>query len=78
MSIPALKQVYDETRRLAIAGSVVASGDFRLKKLVPALEKGNLYQLREYIRQLNAGNEGDAEGIEEMPDDGALEGVVVH
>ena len=39
MSIPVLKQTYDETRRLAVAGSVVASGDFRLKKLVPALEK---------------------------------------
>ena len=33
MSIPVLTQVYDEVRRLAIAGSVVAPGDFRLKKL---------------------------------------------
>ena len=48
------------------------------RQLMPALEKGNLHQLREYIRQLNAGHEGEAEGIEEMPDDGALEGVVVH
>src|SRR5215218_8888197 len=39
MSIPVLIQVYDETRRLAIAGSVVAPGDFRLKKLIPPLEK---------------------------------------
>ncbi len=39
MSIPILNQVYDETRRLAIAGSVVAGNDFRLKKLVPSLEK---------------------------------------
>jgi hypothetical protein len=39
MSIPVLVQVYDETRRLAIAGSVVAPGDFRLKKLVAPLEK---------------------------------------
>ena len=39
MSIPVLVQVYDETRRLAIAGSVVAPGDFRLKKLIPALEQ---------------------------------------
>lgn len=39
MSIAVLTQVYDEVRRLAIAGSVVAPGDFRLKKLVPALEK---------------------------------------
>src|SRR5687768_5287484 len=39
MSIPVLTQVYDEVRRLAIAGSVVAGGDFRLKKLVPPLEQ---------------------------------------
>ncbi len=39
MSLQVLTQVYDETRRLAIAGSVVASGDFRLKKLIPPLEQ---------------------------------------
>ncbi|WP_165226491.1 HEAT repeat domain-containing protein [Aquisphaera insulae] len=39
MSIPALVQAYDEVRRLAIAGSMVAPGDFRLKKLVPPLEQ---------------------------------------
>jgi hypothetical protein len=39
MSIAVLAQVYDEARRLAIAGSVVAAGDFRLKKLIPPLEK---------------------------------------
>src|SRR5262249_42243433 len=39
MSIPVLVQTYDELRRLAIAGSVVAPGDFRLKKLVPQLEQ---------------------------------------
>lgn len=39
MSIAALTQVYDETRRLAIAGSSLASGDFRLKKLSPPLKK---------------------------------------
>ena len=38
MSIPVLTQVYDEVRRLSIAGSVVAAGDFRLKKLIPPLE----------------------------------------
>ena len=38
MSIPVLAQVYDEVRRLSIAGSVVAAGDFRLKKLIPPLE----------------------------------------
>lgn len=39
MSIPVLIQTYDEVRRLAIAGSVVAPGDFRLKKLAPSLEQ---------------------------------------
>ncbi len=39
MSVPVLIEVYEETRRLAIAGSAVAPGDFRLKKLAPPLEK---------------------------------------
>ena len=39
MSIPLLTQVYEELRRLAIAGSAVAAGDFRLKKLLPPLEQ---------------------------------------
>jgi len=39
MSIAVLKQVYDETKRLAVAGSAVAPGDFRLKKLIEPLEK---------------------------------------
>ncbi|MBY0514243.1 MAG: HEAT repeat domain-containing protein [Gemmataceae bacterium] len=39
MSIAVLTQVYDEARRLAVAGSVVARGDFRLKKLLPPLEQ---------------------------------------
>ncbi len=39
MSIPILSQVHEETRRLAIAGSSVAAGDFRLKKLIPPLEQ---------------------------------------
>jgi hypothetical protein len=39
MSIPILNQVYDEVRRLSIAGSAVAPGDFRLKKLMPPLEQ---------------------------------------
>src|SRR5438093_8703322 len=37
MSIPVLIQTYDEVRRLAIAGSVVAPGDFRVNKLVHLL-----------------------------------------
>lgn len=39
MSMAVLTQVYDETRRLAIAGSMVAAGDFRLKKLIAPLEQ---------------------------------------
>ncbi|QDV50773.1 DUF5691 domain-containing protein [Gimesia fumaroli] len=39
MSIAVLNQVYDETRRLAIAGSNLAVQDFRLKKLISPLEK---------------------------------------
>src|SRR5207249_3836874 len=39
MSIPVLSQVYDEARRLAVAGSAVARGDFRLKKLLPPLDQ---------------------------------------
>ena len=38
MSISVSVQVYDETRRLAIAGSAAAAGDFRLKKLIGPLE----------------------------------------
>lgn len=39
MSIAVLNQVYDEVRRLSIAGSNLAAGDFRLKKLVDPLQK---------------------------------------
>jgi HEAT repeats len=39
MSIPVLIETYEEVRRLAIAGSVVAPGDFRLKKLLPQLDQ---------------------------------------
>ena len=39
MSIAVLSQVHEEARRLAIAGSSVAAGDFRLKKLIPPLEQ---------------------------------------
>lgn len=39
MSIAVLTQVFAEARRLTIAGSVVARGDFRLKKLLPPLEQ---------------------------------------
>lgn len=39
MSIAILNEVYNETRRLAIAGSTLANGDFRLQKLVEPLTK---------------------------------------
>jgi hypothetical protein len=39
MSIAILNDVYTEVRRISIAGSVVAPGDFRLKKLVEPLRK---------------------------------------
>ena len=39
MSIAVLNQVYDEVRRLSIAGSNLASGDFRLKNLIEPLQK---------------------------------------
>ena len=38
---------------LGIRALFDALGD---QQVVPALEKGNLHQLREYIRQLSAGN----------------------
>src|SRR5690348_8746839 len=39
MSIATLTQLYDEVRRLAIAGSSVAVGNVRLQKLIAPLEK---------------------------------------
>ena len=39
MSIAVVTQAYDEARRLAIAGSSLGPGDFRLKKLIAPLEQ---------------------------------------
>ncbi|MCY3006897.1 MAG: HEAT repeat domain-containing protein [Planctomycetota bacterium] len=39
MSIAILNEVYSEVRRLAVAGSLVAPGDFRIKKLIEPLKK---------------------------------------
>ena len=39
MSIALVAEVYDVARRLAIAGSIVAPGDFRIKKLIAPLEQ---------------------------------------
>ncbi len=41
MSIAILTDVYDETRRLAIAGSGLSSGDFRLNKLIAPLKQAS-------------------------------------
>ena len=62
MSIPILIQTYEEVRRLAIAGSVVAPSDFRLKKLVPQLEQAGqkapvFAKLGEAVSRLVASNE---------------------
>lgn len=62
MSIPVLIQAYDEVRRLAIAGSMVALGDFRLKKLLPALEQAGqkapvFAKVAEAVKRLVEGDE---------------------
>lgn len=65
MSIAALVQVQEELRRLAIAGSNLAPGDFRLKKLVPTLEKAGakapvFAKVAEVTERLVDGKEKDA------------------
>jgi hypothetical protein len=65
MSIPVLVQTYDEVRRLAIAGSAVAPGDFRLKKLVPPLEQAGqkapvFAKVTEAVKRLLESNEKTA------------------
>src|SRR5882672_9562469 len=62
MSIAILAQVYDEMRRLAIAGSVVAVGDFRLKKLIAPLEQAGakapvFAKVAEAVKAVVEGNE---------------------
>jgi len=62
MSIPGLIQTYDEVRRLAIAGSVVAPGDFRLQKLLPQLEQAGqkapvFAKVGEAVKRLAESNE---------------------
>ncbi|QDS99212.1 hypothetical protein [Adhaeretor mobilis] len=62
MSIAVLNQVYDETRRLTIAGSNLAVGDFRLKKLVEPLRKSSnkapvFTKVADSIEQLVDGDE---------------------
>jgi hypothetical protein len=67
MSIQLLTQVYDEMRRLAIAGSVVAAGDFRLKKLVAPLEQAGakapvFTKVAEAVKHVVDGNEKESAG----------------
>lgn len=62
MSIPVLIQTYDEVRRLAIAGSIVAPGDFRLRKLLPQLEQAGqkapvFAKVGEVVKRLVESNE---------------------
>lgn len=39
MSVPALLELNEEINRLAVAGANLAGGDFRVKRLIPALRK---------------------------------------
>src|SRR5262245_65745027 len=72
MSIPVLTQVYDEVRRLSIAGSVVAGGDFRLKKLVPTLQQAGqkapvFVKVAQAVNKVVESNEkSSAEGLLEL------------
>ncbi|WP_409342773.1 HEAT repeat domain-containing protein [Paenibacillus sp. MBLB4367] len=57
MSIPVLRELHNEVRRLFIAGSGMAAGDARLLKLLPQLEKLGesapvLARLAEDVKQL--------------------------
>src|ERR671931_65999 len=71
MSIAVLNQVYDEARRLAVAGSVVARGDFRLKKLIPPLEQAGA-QAPGFAKVAEAAK-GGVEGPEESSAESLLE-----
>ncbi len=69
MSIAVLTQVYDEARRLAVAGSVVAGGDFRLKKLIPPLEQAGREGpgVRPGRRVREGGRRGCGSGVRRQP-----------
>jgi len=47
-------------------------------QVVLALEKGNLYQCREHIREHNESSLGRADDIEGVVESDAVEGVVIH
>lgn len=72
MSIAVLTQVYDEMRRLAIAGSSLAGGDFRLKKLIPPLQRAGakapvLGKVADAVAELvEAGADGSSQALLEL------------
>src|SRR6185369_3204661 len=67
MSLALIQESAKEVRRLAIAGSPLAVGDFRLKKLVPPLEKAGatvpvFAQVAKAISELVDGKEAESAG----------------
>ena len=65
MSLALIQESAKEVRRLAIAGSPLAVGDFRLKKLIPPLEQAGakvpvFAQVAKAISDLVNGNEADS------------------
>src|SRR5580765_4353945 len=65
MSLALIQESAKEVRRLAIAGSSLAVGDFRLKKLVAPLEQAGTKvpvfgQVAKSINDLVAGTEADS------------------
>ncbi|OBR69460.1 hypothetical protein A7K91_10100 [Paenibacillus oryzae] len=65
MSVALLKELYNETTRLYIAGSDLASGDFRLKRLIP-----QLMQAGEKAPVFKKLGEGAQELVEPSAEDG--------
>ena len=67
MSLALIQESAKEVRRLAIAGSPLAVGDFRLKKLIPPLEKAGatvpvFAQVAKAISELVDGKEAESAG----------------
>jgi len=65
MSLALIEEAAKEARRLAIAGSALAVGDFRLKKLIPPLEQAGTTvpvfgQVAKAISHLVNGSEADS------------------
>src|SRR5437764_6818945 len=65
MSLALIEESAKEVRRLAIAGSPLAVGDFRLKKLIPPLEQAGakvpvFAQVAKAIGDLVNGKEADS------------------